>query len=209
MRTFEVSADMRSLLLAKSVALNTFRRQLRRALLRQVSPARHALQGAHATNIWPLQKHVIASRPLCFRSSRPLPQTGDLILQLFQKSSGLLLRRLEPLPGQPPETCRDPSSPRRGEGRDRLPAKSIHRRTSDQLLSKPRDRPNLRRGYSLQLDKARPFQPLRRNLRQSFHHSVRLQRARPFHPARQRPRADRLRLRRFLLAPASCDRVPE
>mgnify|MGYP003694290783 CR=1 FL=1 len=27
--------------------------------------------GAYATNIWPLQKHFIASRPQCFRPSRP------------------------------------------------------------------------------------------------------------------------------------------
>src|SRR5256714_9015885 len=59
MRTFEVTADMRSLLLTKSVASATFRTQARRALLRQGAQARRTLPIAYAKIVWPRQKHFI------------------------------------------------------------------------------------------------------------------------------------------------------
>ena len=90
-RTLEVTADMRSLLLAKSVASTTFRTQAPRALLHQGSQARRTLHSAYAKNVWTCQKHFIASRPLCLRPSRPHRRKTELrFVQLKPKQLPLL-----------------------------------------------------------------------------------------------------------------------
>src|ERR1700694_3056581 len=76
MRTFEVTADMRSLLLAKVTAFVHLAASAlgKSALLQQVSEASTRIPlNTRVAIVWPHhRKHLIASRPLSSRPSRPL-----------------------------------------------------------------------------------------------------------------------------------------
>src|SRR5258708_10496556 len=77
MRTFEVTADMRSLLLAKVTAFVQLAASApgRSVLLQQVSEASTRIHlNTRVAIIWARhRKHLIASRPLSSRPSRPFP----------------------------------------------------------------------------------------------------------------------------------------
>src|SRR6266849_10073660 len=103
MRTFEVTADMRSLLLAKVTAFVHLAASApgRSALLQQVSEASTRIPlNTRVANIWPRhRKHLIASRPLSSRPSRPflwvtIRERNLFALRLANQRAPLLLRTL-------------------------------------------------------------------------------------------------------------------
>src|SRR5258706_8353050 len=89
MRTLEVTADMRSLLLAKVVAFaHLSQEHSESALLPQVSEATRASPCTRATVDWPHhRKHLIASRPSSSRPQRPFRRVTIRERNLFHRQT--------------------------------------------------------------------------------------------------------------------------